>query len=37
MGFGIFFLAEYANMIVVCGVATALFLGGWHGSTSCST
>ena len=31
MGFGMFFLAEYANMVVVCSVATALFLGGWHG------
>lgn len=31
MGFGLFFLAEYANMVLVCSIATALFLGGWKG------
>jgi NADH-quinone oxidoreductase subunit H len=25
----VYFLAEYANMIVVAGIATTLFLGGW--------
>ena len=29
MRFALFFLAEYANMIVVSGVATTLFVGGW--------
>jgi NADH-quinone oxidoreductase subunit H len=31
MRFGSFFMAEYIEMIVVSGVATAVFLGGWHG------
>jgi NADH-quinone oxidoreductase subunit H len=31
MRFGLFFLAEYTNMFVVCAVATSLFFGGWHG------
>jgi len=31
MRFGSFFMAEYIEMIVIAGVATAMFLGGWHG------
>ncbi|MEJ2589350.1 MAG: NADH-quinone oxidoreductase subunit NuoH [Deltaproteobacteria bacterium] len=31
MGFGLFFLAEYVDMVVVSSVATAVFLGGWKG------
>ena len=31
MGFGLFFFAEYTNMIIACSVCTALFLGGWQG------
>lgn len=31
MGFALFFMAEYANMMVVCAVATSIFLGGWQG------
>jgi NADH-quinone oxidoreductase subunit H len=30
MSFAGFFMAEYANMVTVCCVATLLFLGGWH-------
>ena len=31
MRFGSFFMAEYIEMIVIAGVATACFLGGWRG------
>ncbi len=31
MRFGLFFLAEYTNMFIVCAVATSLFFGGWNG------
>ncbi len=30
MGFAVFFLAEYANMILVSALATIMFLGGWE-------
>jgi len=29
MRFGLFFMAEYINMITVCSIATVMFLGGW--------
>ena len=31
MRFGLFFVGEYINIIVLGGLATTLFLGGWHG------
>ena len=29
MSFGLFFLGEYGNMILMCSMTTILFLGGW--------
>ncbi|MGA2872210.1 MAG: NADH-quinone oxidoreductase subunit NuoH [Candidatus Dormibacteria bacterium] len=29
MNFGMYFMAEYVNMITVCSIATVMFLGGW--------
>lgn len=31
MKFGMFFLAEYANIITVSAIGVTVFLGGWHG------
>jgi NADH-quinone oxidoreductase subunit H len=31
MRLGSFLLAEYLHMVVFAGIATAMFLGGWHG------
>lgn len=30
MGFTVFFLAEYANMILISALTVIMFLGGWH-------
>lgn len=34
MKYALFFMAEYANMIVIAAVASTLFLGGWSGPMS---
>ena len=31
MKFGMFFVGEYAGIILVSAMITTLFLGGWHG------
>ncbi|HLM30672.1 MAG TPA: NADH-quinone oxidoreductase subunit NuoH, partial [Solirubrobacterales bacterium] len=31
MRFGTFFMAEYMEVVVISGIASAVFLGGWHG------
>jgi NADH-quinone oxidoreductase subunit H len=31
MAFGLFMVSEYSYMVVVCSVASAVFLGGWRG------
>ena len=28
--YALFFMAEYVGMLAICGIATALFLGGWN-------
>jgi NADH-quinone oxidoreductase subunit H len=31
MRFGLFFVGEYINMIILASMVTVFFLGGWHG------
>ncbi len=35
MSFALFFLGEYANMLLICGTAVVLFLGGWYPPVNC--
>ena len=37
MRWSFFFMGEYASMFAVCGVASILFLGGWHTGTGLDT
>jgi len=30
MAFAMFYMAEYGNIMVICAMATIMFLGGWH-------
>lgn len=30
MGFGVFFMGEYANIVIICALTAILFLGGWQ-------
>jgi NADH-quinone oxidoreductase subunit H len=34
MSFALFFIGEYGSMLLMCGMATILFLGGWYGLIS---
>ena len=31
MKWGLFYMAEYLNLFIVCAIGTTLFLGGWQG------
>jgi NADH-quinone oxidoreductase subunit H len=37
MGFAMFFLGEYANMLIMCALIVVLFLGGWYAPVLMST
>ena len=31
MKFGLFYLAEFLNLFIICAIAASLFFGGWQG------